>query len=54
MRPRWLFTAFPVVLAVAARTTDRWNAAIVAVCGAAMAGLVVYYGYFGGTAIVAP
>lgn len=54
MRPRWLFTAFPVVLAIAARTTARWNAAIVAVAGAGMALLVVYYGYFGGTAIVAP
>jgi hypothetical protein len=54
MRPRWLFTAFPVVLAVAARTTDRWNGALVAIGAGAMALLVVYYGCFGGTAIVAP
>jgi hypothetical protein len=54
MRPRWLFTAFPIVLGVADRAGDRWTHVIVAMSAGAMALLVVYYGYFGGTGIVSP
>jgi hypothetical protein len=54
MRPRWVFTAFPAVLAAATRVTTRWMAVVAAVSAAAMCLLVVYYGYFGGTDIVAP
>jgi hypothetical protein len=49
-RPRFLFTAFPLLIGVAAAWPRRWRdtwAFLTCICGAGLVALVAVYGSFG-------